>query len=183
MGLIRRSFSYLDCDMFKRLHTMFVRPHLEYAQSVWSPHLIKQINIIENVQIRATKLVDGLSDLEYPERLKKLGLPTLKFRRARGDMIQLYRHFHTYDRSTIPAAFQPQSRTSRKHGFQLVWLKPKDGVRGLQTNAFYYRTTKTWNDLPREVVNAPNMDSFKNMLDKAWGNHPTKYNHQLQIDS
>ena len=87
MGLIRRSFSYLDCDMFKRLYTTFVRPHLEYAQSVWSPHLIKQINIIENVQIRATKLVDGLSELDYPERLRKLDLPTLVFRRARGDMI------------------------------------------------------------------------------------------------
>ena len=51
MGLIRRSFSYLDCDMFKRLYTTFVRPHLEYAQSVWSPHLQKQINLLEKVTV------------------------------------------------------------------------------------------------------------------------------------
>ena len=63
VGLI--SFSYLDCALFKRLYTSFARPHLEYAQSVWSPHLAKHINMIENVQIRATKLVDGLKKLIY----------------------------------------------------------------------------------------------------------------------
>ena len=70
VGLIRRSFSYLDCKLFKKLYTTFVRPHLEYAQAVWSPHFIKHINMIENVQKRATKLVDGLHALDYQERLK-----------------------------------------------------------------------------------------------------------------
>ena len=55
MGLIRRSFSYLDCEMFKKRYTTLVRPHLEYAQPVWSPHLRKHIKQLENVQIRATK--------------------------------------------------------------------------------------------------------------------------------
>lgn len=182
MGLIRRSFSFLDCDLFRRLYTTFVRPHLEYAQSVWSPHLIKQVKMIENVQIRATKLVDGLSDLDYHERLEKLELPTLKYRRARGDMIQLYRHFHIYDRSTVTPSFQPQCRSSRKHKFQLVWQRPKDGVRGLQSNSFYFRTTQAWNNLPREVVNAPNIDSFKRLLDNTWVNNPMKYNHLHEID-
>ena len=54
VGLIRRTFSFLDCRMFKKLYTTFVRPHLEYAQAVWSSHLKKNINIVENVQIRAT---------------------------------------------------------------------------------------------------------------------------------
>ena len=69
MGLIRRSFSFLSCDLFRRLYISFVRPHLEYAQAVWSPHLKKHINMIENVQVRATKLVDGIGDLDYPQRL------------------------------------------------------------------------------------------------------------------
>ena len=50
VGLIRRSFSYLDCKLFKKLYTTFVRPHLEYAQAVWSRHLIKHINMMEKVQ-------------------------------------------------------------------------------------------------------------------------------------
>ena len=86
MGLIRRSFSYLDCEMFKKLYTTLVHPHLEYAQSVWSPHLRKHIKQLENVQIRTTKLVDGMKHPDYSERLKKLDLPTLLNRRERGDI-------------------------------------------------------------------------------------------------
>merc|ERR1712015_437426 len=70
VGQIRRSFSFLNAETFRRLYVAFVRPHLEYCQAVWSPHLLRNIDALENVQIRATKLVDGLSDLEYPERLK-----------------------------------------------------------------------------------------------------------------
>ena len=52
VGLIRRSFSFLDCKLLKKLYTTFVRPHLKYAQAVWSPHLKKStyINILENVK-------------------------------------------------------------------------------------------------------------------------------------
>ena len=93
VGLIRRSFSYLDGPLFKKLFTTFVRPHLEYAQAVWSPHLKKHINLLENVQRRATRLIDGYKDLSYPERLESLGLPTLVYRRARGEMIEMYKHY------------------------------------------------------------------------------------------
>ncbi len=63
VGQMRRSFSYLDCDTFKRIYVAFIRPHLEYGEAAWSPHLIRNIDALENVQIRATKLVDGLSML------------------------------------------------------------------------------------------------------------------------
>ena len=64
-GLVRRSFTFLDCASFIKLYCAMIRPHLEYAQSIWSPHLLKDIDAIENVQIRATKLVDGLNNLSY----------------------------------------------------------------------------------------------------------------------
>ena len=57
MGMIRHSFSFLGCNLFKKLYVAFVRPHLEYAQVVWAPHHIKYINMIENVQNRAAKHV------------------------------------------------------------------------------------------------------------------------------
>ena len=79
VGLIRRSFSFLDEKLFKKLFTTFVRPHLEYCAAVWSPYLMKHIKIIENVQDRATKMIDGFNDLDYTERLKRLELPTLAF--------------------------------------------------------------------------------------------------------
>ena len=166
VGLSRRSFSFLDGTSFKKLYTAFVRPHLEYAQSVWSPHLRKHINMLENVQIRATKLVDGLARLDYPERLKILNLPTLAYRRLRGDLIEIYKHFHYYDIETISATFQPRERVTRKHAFQLLECNAKDGSRGIQSNSFYYRPTRAWNNLPKTVVDTKSINSFKNRLDK-----------------
>ena len=133
MGLIRRTFSYLDGDTFKKLYSSFVRPHLEYANSIWSPHLRKHIKMLENVQIRGTKLVDGMKMMSYPERLKALNLPTLQHRRDRGDMIEVWKHFNTYDKSTLSPNFRPIPRTSRGHRYQLTWHRARDGENGLQS--------------------------------------------------
>ena len=180
VGLIRRSFSYLDPMSFKKLYSAFVRPHLEYCQSVWSPHLQKHINKLENVQIRATKLVNNLGDLEYEDRLRQLNLPTLQYRRFRGDMIELYKHFNTYDKDCLSSSFQPRTRTTRTHNFQLMQNKTKDGSRGVQTNSFYHRTTRSWNNLPAEVVNAKDLNTFKNKLDETMGERIFKINFNLE---
>ena len=177
MGLIRRSFTYLSCEMFKKLYVTFVRPHLEYAQIVWAPHLKKHITLVENVQRRATKLVDGLKDFPYHERLQRIGLPTLVYRRARGDMIEVFKHFNNYKGDIVPSSFQPRQRNSRKHNYQLTQLRSSDGVRGIQSNSFYFRSVKTWNNLPREVVNASNINTFKNLLDVHWSNASFKWDY------
>jgi hypothetical protein len=91
MGLIRRTYTYLDEQSFKYLFQALVRPHIEYAEAVWSPFKVGDIEKIENVQRRATKQVPTLKNLEYNERLKKLKMPTLKYRRMRGDMIEVYK--------------------------------------------------------------------------------------------
>ena len=96
-----------------------MRPHIEYAQAVWSPHQEKFIKMLENVQIRATKLVDGIGDLDYTERLKKLDLPSLKYRRRRGDMIEMFKHFNKYDKNALSTSFQPRQRILRKHKLQV----------------------------------------------------------------
>ena len=183
MGLIRRTFTFLDCKLFKKLYTTFVRPHLEYGQVVWSPFLKKQINMIENVQIRATKLVDGLQNLDYSERLKILDLPTLVYRRARGDMIEVFKHIHSYDALTITPKFCLNTRPSRQHKYQLTMTEPNDGERGPQRNSFYYRTVKKWNTLPKIVVEAGTIDTFKNQLDSAWKDAPWRFDPTATSDS
>ena len=80
MGVIRRTFEFMDKKVFKTLFTSLVRPHIEYANQVWNPYLKKHIEIIENVQKRATKQVPGLKDMSYEQRLKELELPTLAYR-------------------------------------------------------------------------------------------------------
>ena len=183
VGLMRRSFSYLDPMSFKKLFCAFVRPHLEYGQSVWAPHLQKNINALEKVQIRATKLVDGLKNLEYEERLRRCDLTTLRFRRMRGDMIEMWKHFNVYDRDILSPSFTPNERPVRNgnHKFQLYQRRSGDGERGVQTNSYYFRTTEMWNGLPTSVVESKTVDSFKNNLDKAWEDHPMKYQHQSNL--
>ena len=74
MGLIGRTFTCLDEETFLLLYKVLVRPHLEYANALWSPYKIKDITAIENVQRRATKLVPSLKNLEYSDGKRSHGL-------------------------------------------------------------------------------------------------------------
>ena len=90
-------------------------------------------------------------------------------------MIEIFKHFHSYENCTLPENFRPRKRPSRKHDDQLLWKAPKDGASGLQANFFYFRTIKTWNELPKKMVHAKSIDSFKNELDEAWKDLPITF--------
>ena len=166
MGLIRRSFSFLDGTLFRKLFITFVRPNIEYAQVVWAPHLVKHINMLENVQKRATRLVDGMDNMDYSTRLAVLNLPTLAQRRRRGDMIELWKHFHSHNRATLSSSFKPRDRVSRKHNYQLAHNRSNDGVRGIHRNSFYHRVTDVWNNLLENVVKTKTDNGFECDVDK-----------------
>ena len=121
VGLIRRSFKHLDYKSFCLLFKALVRPHLEYASSVWNPHMKKDIDTIENVQRRATKMLPNLKDLSYEDRLKTLKLPTLRYRRLRGDMIETYKILNKiYDGRVTTGLFTLNNNTTRGHSLKLA---------------------------------------------------------------
>ena len=91
LGIIRRAFMYLSAEVFIPLYKAMVRSHFDYAMIIWNPHTVKYIESIEGVQRRATKMIPEIKKLSYPERLKYLRLPTMAYRRARGDMIEVYK--------------------------------------------------------------------------------------------
>ena len=77
LGLIRRSYTYLDSQSLLKLYTSLVRPTLEYANAAWNPILRRDQILLENVQRRATKLIPVLRDRVYEDRLRTLKLPSL----------------------------------------------------------------------------------------------------------
>ena len=102
-GMIKRTFQFITMDMFNVLYKTVVRSGVEYGQAVWQPYMMKDIEKVEGVQRRATKMLHGLKDKSYEERLRLLKLPTLRFRRARGDMIETYKIIHgIYDKEAAP---------------------------------------------------------------------------------
>ena len=78
LGMIRRNITYKENSLIVLLYKAIVRLHLEYCIQAWSPYLRKDIYMFEKNQRRATKLIPGLRDLRYEERLKECGLTTLE---------------------------------------------------------------------------------------------------------
>ena len=96
MGVIRRCFNNIKASSFVNLYKALVRNHLEYGVQIWFPFKMKHIEQIEAVQRRATHLIPNLKHMSYENRLKKLSLPTLTYRKIRGDMIQVFKILHGY---------------------------------------------------------------------------------------
>jgi len=76
LGEIKRNFTDRSKETIMPLYKSLVRPHLEYCVPIWSPYYRKDIELVEGVQRRATKLIDGVRNLHYEERIKKLNLMT-----------------------------------------------------------------------------------------------------------
>ena len=166
LGLIRRNFQYLDLESLLRLFKAFVRPHLEYAAVVWSPSLQHRnyrslVNRIEQVQMRALNLVPELQGLSYAEQLTRARLPTLAYRRFRGDLIEVFKHYKTYDKRAISASFKPNPRHPDK-------LRQSHAT-PLQARLFYHRVQEWWNSLPTPCRDTSvTVDTFKCRFDKHW---------------
>ena len=154
------------------LYTTIVRPHLEYASPAWSPNRKGDTKAREAIQRRATKIVPNIKNLAYDERLKSLGLTTLEERRNRGDLIQYFKcvkglnivnWYHPNNITTSVNSEGPAS-SIRDHTHRLV----RQFTRGFtpRDNFLINRIVPLWNSLPREIVNADSVNSFKNKYDK-----------------
>ena len=92
LGMIKRCFSSRDRVIIVPLFKSLVRPQLEYCVQAWRPNLAKDIILLEKVQQRALRMITGLNNLTYEQRLAKLNMTTLETRRLRGDMIVYLRY-------------------------------------------------------------------------------------------
>ena len=172
LGQLKWSINFWDLSKLKNLYTSYVRPHLEYASPVCSPFRVKDIKILEDVQRRATKLVPELKNLEYHERLIKLGLTTLVERRIRGDAIQYYKlenkvnKVNWYHPNSLMNNLSLDVPSSRVRGTE--HRLARQFTRNCTPREFFFsnRIVPVWNMLPKKVIKAKSVNDFKNLYDK-----------------
>ena len=173
LGTIRRSFATLDKLIFPILYKTLVRPLLEYGNAIWGPHNKEDQRMVERVKRRATKLIEELRPLPYAERLKVLNLPSLQYRRRRGDVILVYQMLQGRLNIHREVFFQERTlRTTRGHTHKLA--KPHAQTRA-RRNHWSIRVINDWNSLPEDIVTAGSLNEFKNKIDKHWARD--RYSH------
>ena len=143
-----------------------VRLHLEYGNAIWGPCYLGDLRLFEGVQRRATKLIPRLHDLPYEERLRELKLPSMEYRRKRGDMIQCFKIVNGLVRLDVTKIFTPiPTSSTRGHHQRILRQRAHTSVRA---KSFSQRTIPSWNSLSKHVIDAPSINTFKNRLDEAW---------------
>jgi hypothetical protein len=162
LGMICRTVKKKSPKIMSKLYKHLVRPHLEYAVQAWSPWLRRDIDLLESVQRRATKMITGFHDMSYQERLRRLHLPTLEARRRRGDVIETFKimssieDVNAEDFFSVEAGRHPHQ--TRGHALKLQKQHTRLDCR---KNFFVCRSVTDFNALPPPAVLANNVLQFK----------------------
>ena len=156
--MIRRTVSYKSRDVLLRLYKSLVRPHLEYCISAWSPYYSKDKQLLERVQHRFTRMVPGLKQLPYDLRLQSLGLWPLEERRNRADLVEVFKLYKGWSRTSFDSMFTLSSNTqTRGHSAKLT----KNSIR---RHFFSERVIDRWNRLDQQVIDSHSIHIFKSSL-------------------
>ena len=164
---IKNSFSFIDISMANVLYKTFVRPHLEFAIAAWNPYAQTDIDKLERVQRKASKLPNCLRSQPYGARLDALKWTSLELRRTRGDLIQWHKIVHGHE--TI--SFVRGNQRLASHGMDSPAGNTRRGALGIERelvrnclpryNFFTNRVSRAWNKLSARAKSEPDTNSFK----------------------
>ena len=136
------------------------------------------IKKIEKVQMRATKILECTKHLKYPDRLRLLNLPTLYYRRLRGDMICVFKIVTGIIDRTVACTFINSHSVTRGNRFK---LNQRHVHYNLTKFSFTNRVVSIWNSLPDYVVAASSVAHFEKQLDFFWKDQDCMYNWKASL--
>jgi ribonuclease P/MRP protein subunit RPP40 len=146
-----------------KVYKSLVWPHLKYCVQVWRPYLRKDIELIEGVQRRATKLIKSLKDETCEHGLKKLHLTSMETRRLQGNLIEVFTMFKGMGNLDVHKFFQLKNAPTRGHSLKLA----KHGCNlDIKKFSFSHRVGNTWNSLSEDIVACESINSFKAKSDE-----------------
>ena len=148
--------------VFLSLYIHLVRPHLEYACEVWSPHQAYLVDIIEGVQRRATRVI--VKNKPYGERLKQLKLLTLASRRKYFDLIFLFKCNLGLCDINLSDYLEPSGNTSYNLRNTECSYKIKYARTNILKFSYFHRVIREWNDLPLNLRKTVSITNFKRDL-------------------
>jgi len=167
LGMIKRTFTCRNKKIMLKLYKSLVRPHLDYCIQVWRPHFKKDIQLLENVQRRVTKCIKDCDSMEYQERLRVLNLTEFEVRMKRADFLEVFKIMNGFEGLDLNLFFSlsqtKMDNRTRGHPFKL-YKKRFESDWGKYV--FSNRIIDEWNKLPKKVVMAKDVISFKIELDK-----------------
>ena len=148
-----------------RMYKAIIRPTLEYASTVWSPSRTSQIVQLEKIQRKFTKFaLNWTNNCSYEERLQRLSLPTLLWRRRYLDLLMTHRIIHgpTVIRQILFKLHSEQSTLNlRKHRFAIFKVTFRSDI---YKHHFVNRVVDSWNSLPFDLLDIMNFSDFKKRL-------------------
>ena len=130
-------------------------------------------------------MLPGFAGLSYEERLRKLELPSLAYRRSRGERIEVYKILTgVYDPECTEGLFERRGGNNvNTRGHSMRIKKPPVARTTARSKSFVYRTVNPWNSLSEHVISANSVMAFERRLDKFWRNQEQKYDYKALIST
>ena len=172
LWMLRRSFTSWSANLFRRLHTSFIRPVMEYGAPVFFPCTRLEESQLESVQHLGTRMIRELRHHSYEDRCRHLDLFTLEFRRSRADLLFLFRLVVKEEYPELQHLVQrTHSTATRGHAFKLL-IPQSDSLPSVYRLS--RRAIPLWNALPSDVVTSPSIAVFKQRLDDHFKSGPQR---------
>lgn len=169
LGLIKRvcGKSIVEQETRKILYITLVRSQLEYASNLWSPYTTQKRALIENVQRRATKFILNYSsrDVSYKDRLVKLKLLPLEYRREIADVAMLHKYRSgklkvDFSNLYVPSSSHYTTRRSDSNNYREL----SSHKQSYYYNSFFPRSIRLWNKLPHALKISETVSKLKRQL-------------------